>query len=192
MELRERLLSPQVAGVGWLAARVWVGFKFLESGWDKVHSSAWVGDNAGAAVTGFLNGVLEKAPGGAAAGDHPEVTAWFATLTREIFLPNAALFGYLVAFGEVLVGIALILGIFTKFSAIMGLTMNFAFLFAGTSSDNVMMVLLMLPMVLVGGSAATYYGVDRFLMPVLKRWTERRMRPPAQPSIPGRISPQPR
>jgi thiosulfate dehydrogenase [quinone] large subunit len=175
-----------------LAARAWVGFKFLESGWDKVQSSAWVGDDAGAAVTGFLNGALAKAPGGAAAGEHPEVAGWFATLTREIFLPNAALFGYLVAFGEVLVGIALILGIFTKFSAIMGLTMNFAFLFAGTSSDNVMMVLLLLPMVLVGGSAATYYGVDRFLMPAIQRWNERRTQPPVPPTIPGRISPQPR
>jgi thiosulfate dehydrogenase [quinone] large subunit len=190
MELRERVLTPQVAGFGWFAARAFVGYKFLESGWDKVQSSAWVGDNAGAAVTGFLNGALAKAPGGAAAGEHPEVAGWFATLTREIFLPNAALFGYLVAFGEVLVGLALILGIFTKFSAVMGLTMNFAFLFAGTSSDNPMMVLLMLPMVLVGGVAATYYGVDRFLMPVIKGWSARRTQPTARPTIPGRISPQ--
>jgi thiosulfate dehydrogenase [quinone] large subunit len=38
-----------------------------------------------------------------------------------------------VAFGELLVGIALIVGIFTHFSALMGVIMNLAFLFAGST-----------------------------------------------------------
>jgi thiosulfate dehydrogenase [quinone] large subunit len=173
-----------------LAARVWVGFKFLEHGWDKVQSSAWVGDNAGAAVTGYLNGALAKAPGGAEAGANPEVAGWYAGLIENVFLPNAALFGYLVAFGEVLVGLALILGLFTQFAAVMGLAMNFAFLFAGTSSDNVLMVLMMLPMVLVGGAAATYYAVDHFLMPAIDRWRKGRgQKPKAAAGLPGPVAP---
>ncbi len=106
-------------------------------------------------------------------GCHPEVTGWYAGLVRQVFLPNADLFGYLVAFGEVLVGAALILGILTRFSAAMGLVMSFAYLFAGTSGDNPLMVLLGLPMVLVGGAAAGYYGIDRYLLPFLR---ERRAR----------------
>lgn len=190
MEAREWLRDPRVAGVGWLAARVWVGFHFLESGWDKVQSSAWVGENAGAAVTGYLNGALAKAPGGEAAGANPEVMGWYAGLVKNVFLPNAALFGYLVAFGEVLVGIALILGLLTNFAAIMGLAMNFAFLFAGTSSSNVIMVLLMLPMVLVGGAAATYYAVDHFLMPAIGRWWKGRgQKPGVAAGLPGPVAP---
>lgn len=190
MEARTWLRDPRVAGVGWLAARVWVGFQFLESGWEKVQSSAWVGENAGAAVTGYLNGALAKAPGGEAAGANPEVAGWYADLVRNVFLPNAALFGYLVAFGEVLVGIALILGLLTKFAAVMGLAMNFAFLFAGTSSSNVLMVLLMLPMVLVGGAAATYYAVDHFLMPAIDRWRKGRgQKPKAAAGLAGPVAP---
>ncbi len=52
------------------------------------------------------------------------VTGWYAGLVRQVFLPNADLFGYLVAFG-----------------AVMGLVMSFAYLFAGTSGDNPLMVL---------------------------------------------------
>ena len=77
-----------------------------------------------------------------------------------------------VTFGEVFVGAALILGFLTRFSAAMGLVMSFAYLFAGTSGDNPLMVLLALPIVLVGVSAG-YYGIDRYLLPFLR---ERRAR----------------
>ena len=77
-----------------------------------------------------------------------------------------------VTFGEVFVGAALILGFLTRFSAAMGLVMSVAYLFAGTSGDNPLMVLLALPIVLVGVSAG-YYGIDRYLLPFLR---ERRAR----------------
>jgi hypothetical protein len=77
-----------------------------------------------------------------------------------------------VTFGEVFVGAALILGFLTRFSAAMGLVMSVAYLFAGMSGDNPLMVLLALPIVLVGVSAG-YYGIDRYLLPFLR---ERRAR----------------
>lgn len=77
-----------------------------------------------------------------------------------------------VTFGEVFVGAALILGFLTRFSAAMGLVMSVAYLFAGTSGDNPLMVLLALPIVLVGVSAG-YYSIDRYLLPFLR---ERRAR----------------
>jgi thiosulfate dehydrogenase [quinone] large subunit len=113
-----------------------------------------------------------SAPGGPAAEENPEITGWYAGLIRHVFLSNAELFGYLVAFGEVFVGAALILGFLTRFSAAMGLVMSVAYLFAGTSGDNPLMVLLALPIVLVGVSAG-YYGIDRYLLPFLR---ERRAR----------------
>ena len=165
----DRIKDPKVFGIVWLLARVWIGWTFLEAGLGKVtgeRKEAWIGSEAGAGVTGYLTRALTMAPGGEAAKDPPEVTGWYAGLVRQVFLPNADLFGYLVAFGEVLVGAALILGILTRFSAAMGLVMSFAYLFAGTSGDNPLMVLLGLPMVLVGVSAG-YYGLDRYLLPFL-------------------------
>jgi thiosulfate dehydrogenase [quinone] large subunit len=176
MRKLDRIKNPKVLGVGWLLARVWIGWTFLEAGLGKVtgdRKEAWIGSEAGAGVTGYLTRALTMAPGGEAAKANPEVTGWYAGLVRQVFLPNADLFGYLVAFGEVLVGAALILGILTRFSAAMGLVMSFAYLFAGTSGDNPLMVLLGLPMVLVGGAAAGYYGIDRYLLPFLR---ERRAR----------------
>ncbi len=171
----DRIKDPKVVGIGWLLARVWIGWTFLEAGLGKVTGDgkeAWIGDRAGAGVTGFLTKALNMAPGGAGVGRNPEVTGWYAGLIRHVFLPNAEVFGYLVAFGEVFVGAALILGILTRFSAAMGLVMSFAYLLAGTSGDNPLMVLLGLPMALAGVTAG-YYGIDRFLLPFLR---ERRAR----------------
>jgi len=169
------ITDPKVVGIGWLLARVWIGWTFLAAGLGKVtgdRKEAWIGGEAGAGVTGYLTRALTMAPGGAEAGQNPEVTGWYAGLVRQVFLPNAELFSYLVAFGEVFVGAALILGILTRFSAAMGLVMSFAYLFAGTSGDNPLMVLLGLPMALAGVTAG-YYGIDRYLLPFLR---ERRAR----------------
>ncbi len=51
-------------------------------------------------MTEFLTGALEKT-----GGDNPEVLAWYASFIREVALPNAALFGYLLTYGELLVGL---------------------------------------------------------------------------------------
>ena len=88
----------------------------------------WVGSKAGAAVAGFLKGAIAKSA--LAEGfdpiktPHPAVNEWYATLARDVFLPNAALFSYLVAFGEVAIGAALILGIFTRFSSVMSVLLG--------------------------------------------------------------------
>jgi len=171
----DRIKDPKVVGIGWFLARVWIGWTFLEAGLGKVagnRKEAWIGDAAGTGVSGYLTRALTMAPGGPAAKENPEVTGWYAELIRHVFLPNPELFGYLVAFGEVLVGAALILGILTRFSAAMGLVMSFAYLFAGTSGDNPLMVLLGLPMALAGVTAG-YYGIDHYLLPFLR---ERRAR----------------
>ena len=39
-------------------------------------------------------------------------------------LLNAQVFSYLVAYGEVLVGLALVIGVVTNFAALMGIVMN--------------------------------------------------------------------
>jgi thiosulfate dehydrogenase [quinone] large subunit len=153
--------QARYTGLFWLVLRLFVGYEFFVAGWDKVMSGKWVGQNA---IGGFMKGALTKA----ATGDHPEVQGWYVGLINNVFLPNAALFSTLVALGEVLVGLALIFGIFTKFAAVNGALMNIAFLAAGTSSSNPQMLVMQVAMVF-GGLGVAYYGVDRFLMPFLAR-----------------------
>jgi hypothetical protein len=56
---------------------------------------------------------------------------WYATLARDVFLPNAAAFSYLVAYGEVLIGVALIIGLFSRFSSVMSVLLALSLLMAG-------------------------------------------------------------
>lgn len=121
----------------WLVVRVYVGYKWLIEGWHKFGEVVWTGPQAGVAVTGFLNGALTKM-----VGEHPNVSEWYGWLITNIFLPNAEVISYFVVYGEILVGIALILGLFTRLAAWSGVFMNFNYLFAGTVSSNPLLLLL--------------------------------------------------
>jgi thiosulfate dehydrogenase [quinone] large subunit len=174
------LNQPKYTGVVWLALRLWLGYEWLMAGIEKAFgegSAVWVGPKAGVAVTGFLKGAIAQsplAPGfDPVANAHPAVQQWYAELAQNVFLPNATLFSYLVAYGEILVGVALILGIFTHFAALMGVVMNLAYLFAGTTSTNPQMLVVGLTIVLAGGVAVGYYGLDFFAHPVERKLLDR-------------------
>lgn len=153
------LFASKASAPFWTVVRVYVGYLWLSAGWGKVTSSAWVGSEAGGAVTGFLNRALTLTT-----GDHPSVQPWYAWMIENIFLPNAALMSHLVAFGEVLVGIALILGFLTGISAFLGGFMNASFLLAGTVSTNPVMFILATWLVLAW-RVAGYYGLDYWVLP---------------------------
>ncbi|UFU00858.1 DoxX family protein [Radiobacillus kanasensis] len=134
--------------------RVYLGYQWVTGGWGKI--------TGGFDATGFLQGAVSQAT-----GDHPAVQPWWAAFLETVAIPNAELFTFLVMWGEFLVGIALILGIFTNFAALMGIIMNFAFLFSGTVSTNGQMILLTI-FILVAGYNAGRYGLDRWVIPFLK------------------------
>lgn len=145
----------------WLIIRLYVGWAWLLAGWAKVHNAAWVGADAGTALTGFLNGALTKT-----VGAHPDVSGWYASFIQGVALPHAATFSHVVAYGELFVGIALILGIFTGIAAFFGTFMNLNFLFAGAVSVNPFLLLLQLFLVLAWRTAG-WLGLDHFVLPKL-------------------------
>jgi len=145
----------------WLFVRFYVGWEWLTAGWEKVYSSAWVGPDAGGALKGFLVGALQKV-----SGAHPDVQEWYAAFLNNVVIPNASFFSHLVAFGEVLVGVALIIGIFTGVAAFFGSFMNMNYLLAGTVSSNPILFFFSLFLILAW-RVAGWIGVDRFLLPAL-------------------------
>jgi thiosulfate dehydrogenase [quinone] large subunit len=145
----------------WLILRLYVGWEWVSAGWGKVTSPAWTGDNAGAAITGFVTGALTKT-----GGEHPDVQAWYAWFLQSLVLPYAAFWGYLIAWGEVLVGIALIVGIFTGLAAFFGSFMNANYLLAGTVSTNPTLFAIAMLLVLAWKTAG-WWGLDRWLLPML-------------------------
>jgi len=145
----------------WLLARLYIGVIWIEAGIEKVTNPAWTGDSAGAVVTGFVNGALQKT-----GGAHPDVQGWYAAFLENFVLPNAGIFGHLIAWGEVLVGVALVLGLFTGIAAFFGSFMNLNFLLAGTVSINPVMFPLSI-LIVLGWKVAGHWGLDRYLLPAL-------------------------
>jgi thiosulfate dehydrogenase [quinone] large subunit len=145
----------------WLIIRVYIGWQWVVAGYDKIVNPAWVGPLAGGALSGFLEGALKKS-----SGAHPDVSVWYALWLKDVVIPNAALFSHFVAYGEVLVGVAMILGLFTGIAAFFGAFMNMNYLFAGTVSINPFMFLLELFLILAW-RVAGWWGLDKYVLPYL-------------------------
>lgn len=141
----------------WLIIRLYLGYVWLKAGLGKFGSEAWTGSEAGAAIRGFVNGALAKAEAGA------DVSGWYAAFLEHVVLPNAAIFSYLVVFGEIAVGLGLILGLLTGITAFFGALMNVSFLFAGTLSSNPLLFILATWIVLAW-KVAGWYGLDRWAL----------------------------
>lgn len=154
------LFNSSAAGWLWLVVRLYVGYVWLTSGIGKLSNPAWIGENAGAAISGFMKGALAKAEEG------KDVSQWYATFLENVVIPNAKVFSYFVVFGEILVGIGLILGLLTGIAAFFGGLMNVSFLLAGTVSSNPLLFIFATWLVLAWKNAG-WYGLDRWALPLL-------------------------
>ena len=155
------LFSDARAAWLWLIVRLYLGYEWVTAGWGKVTSDAWTGAQAGTALTGFINGSI-----GEATGAHPAVQGWYASFLQSFVLPNASVFAHLVAYGELLVGVALIVGALTGIAAFFGIIMNANYLLAGTVSTNPILAVLAIFLVLAWRNAG-WIGLDRWLLPLL-------------------------
>lgn len=145
----------------WLVVRLYAGYMWLTEGWDKLHSAVWTGPRAGVALTGFVTAALKKT-----GGVHPDVSGWYAGFLHAVVLPHAAAWSYAVAAGELLVGLGLIVGLFTGIAAFFGGLMNASYLLAGTVSVNPTFFILATWLVLAWRMAG-YYGLDRWVLPAV-------------------------
>lgn len=145
----------------WLLARLYVAWQWLTAGWEKLTSPVWVSPHSGAALKGFVLGALKKS-----GGSHPDVSSWYAAFLQGFVLHHLTLISHLVAFGEVTVGVLLVVGLFTGIAAFLGAFMNMNYLFAGTVSINPLMFILELILILAWRTAG-WLGLDRYVLPLL-------------------------
>jgi thiosulfate dehydrogenase (quinone) large subunit len=166
----------------WLIVRLYVGYEWLTAGLDKLTGYSFTFDafgqkagtpwvfsgHDGAGIAGFVKGAIAQT-----AGAHPAVQGWYAAFLQNVVLPNAVVFGYLVTFGEVLVGLGLIFGALTGIAAFFGVFMNLNFMLAGAVSINPVIGMLAVLLVLAW-RVAGFYGLDSVLLPLLGTpWTGR-------------------
>ena len=170
------LFGNSRAGLFWLPIRLFLGFAWMDAGWHKVTGTGWL--DGGAALQGYWTNAVAIPEEG-----KPAITYdWYRTFI-ETLLNNDAYtwFAPLIAWGELAVGIALILGILSGFAAFFGAFMNMSFLLAGSASTNPVMFTLAVG-VMLAWRVAGYYGVDRWLLPMLG--TPWRTRAPAAEPLP--------
>jgi thiosulfate dehydrogenase (quinone) large subunit len=142
----------------WLIVRLYTGYTWITAGYEKLISPVWTGDKSGVALTGFINGALKLT-----GGDHPAVQGWYASFLQNFVLPAAPAWSWAVAIGETLVGIALILGLFTGIAAFFGGFMNVNYLLAGTVSTNPLLFVFATWLVLAWKTAG-WIGLDRWAL----------------------------
>lgn len=145
----------------WLILRLYLGWQWLQAGWGKLHNPVWIGGKTGTAITGFVNGALTKTT-----GEHPDVQHWYAWFLQHMVLAHPTFWSYLVSWGEFLVGVALILGLFTGIAAFVGSFMNANYLLAGAVSTNPILFVIATWLVLAW-KVAGWWGLDRWILPAL-------------------------
>lgn len=161
------LQNSKIAQVLLTVARISLGWMWFSSGIGKVMGGEFNagGFLQGAAANPVLNGGTEELA-------YPLYVAFL----ENVAIPHADLFSFMVMWGEVLVGAALIIGLFTKTAGFFGGVMNTAFLLAGTVSTNPLMLLIAIP-ILISKENAGRLGLDHFVAPVRERLTKRIQKP---------------
>ena len=156
------LFSNTIAAWGWFAIRLYVGYEWLTAGYPKVIDPGWT--TSGEALKGFWVRAVAIPPAPA----KPVITYdWYRDFLNFLISSESfTWFAKLIAVGEVLIGIGLILGLFTGISAFFGAFMNWNFMMAGSASTNPLLMVLAVGL-MMAWKVAGYYGADRWVLPML-------------------------
>jgi thiosulfate dehydrogenase (quinone) large subunit len=153
MRLPGSILQGILARAALTLLRIYLGMVFLLSAWPKVK-----GD-----FTPSLLVFLERAGQTA----HP----FYQDFMNRVLVPNTPILGGLVAWGELLVGMTLLLGLLTRLSAMVALLLSLnsmlaqgAWLWTPSSPDA---AFACIALALTIGAAGRTLGVDTFLA---RRW----------------------
>ena len=159
------LFRSKAASVLWLVARLWLGYEWLNAGYQKLwgseKSAFWYGGGAG--VKGFSTAGVA----GSATGKGGASYGWWAGFLHNFVIPNASWIAKLVTLSELVIGALLILGLFTGAAAFMGIGLNVIYMFSGSAGVNPAYALVSLFLILAWRNAG-YFGLDRYALPAVR------------------------
>ena len=178
--LVEWLFNSPRAGIIWLVPRLWLGYRWIDAAIHKVINPAWV--DGGEALKGFWMNATAVPE----AGRPPIAFDWYRVFIQTLLDAEAyTWFGKVVAYGELLVGVALVLGAFIGIAAFFGALMNWNFMMAGSASTNPLLFVIAIGLILAW-KVSGYYGLDYFLLRWLGTpWKEKVSSPPGAEPIPS-------
>lgn len=152
------LFGNPAFSVVWLVVRLFVGYSWLTSGWAKFNNPAW--NTTGTALQGFWTRAVTVPP----TGSPPITYDWYRGFLQAMLDGgHYTWFAKVIMFGELAVGVALIVGAFVGVAAMFGALMNLNFMLAGSASSNPVLLILAITLML-SWKVAGYWGVDRWLL----------------------------
>jgi len=156
--LLRNLLNNPKAGWLWLIPRIWLGYKWLEAALQKIGDPKWM--QTGETLKGFWENAVKGFAGG-----RPNIAFdWYRGFIQSLLDAQAyTWFSKLVAFGELTVGILLIIGAFAGVAALVGGFMNWNYMMAGSASTNPMLFLVAVGLIMAW-KVAGFIGADYFLL----------------------------
>jgi thiosulfate dehydrogenase [quinone] large subunit len=165
LRIADWLYRSKIASVLWLVARLWLGYGWLNAGYQKLWGSEkaafWNGGGAG--VKGFATAGVA----GSKAGTGGASYGWFAAFLHGFVIPNASWIAKLVTLSELAVGALLILGLLTGAAAAGGVVLNIVYMFSGSSGVNPAYAIVGVFLILAWRNAG-YIGLDRLILPMLR------------------------
>ena len=132
-----------------LPLRIFIGTGWIRASLEKATNPGWFD---GTNLSGFLKEHLNS---GAV------VFPFYRHLLTDVFLPGAAVMGWIVMIGQMLVGLAILFGVLTNFALLWGIFMNLNFIMAGEISPSAFYVVIQV--VLLVANAGFTLGIDRYL-----------------------------
>jgi len=175
--LARLLFEDTRLSVVWAVVRVLLGLAWIDAASHKLSSPAWM--QTGEALKGYWTNAVKF---DAATGKGPIAFDWYRSFLQGMLDSGAYVwFAKLVAVGELLIGVALILGAFVGIAAFFGAFMNWNFIMAGSASTNPLLLIAAILLILAWKTAG-YYGADRFLLAFLGTPWGRRKTQPATPA----------
>lgn len=164
----------------WAIIRIFLGYQWVTASLHKIEDPKWV--STGEALKGFWVSAVKIPDTG-----KPAITYdWYRSFLQFMLDQQAyTWFAKVVAYGEFLIGVALIVGAFVGIAAFFGAFMNWNFIMAGAASTNGMLFAIAVVLILAW-KVAGWYGADRYLLPLVGTpWTWRSeqstTRPPSTP-----------
>lgn len=152
------LFTDRRFSVVWLVIRVLVGLEWLTAGLHKVEDPGWT--VTGEALKGFWERIVVIPEQG-----RPAITYdWYRGFIQGMLDAGSyTWFAKFVAYGELLIGVALIIGAFVGIAAFFGGVMNFNFIMAGSASTNGLLFAAAVLLILAWKTAG-YIGADYYLL----------------------------
>lgn len=147
------LLYSRVSGLWLTALRMFLGIMWFIDAVTKI-SNGWLTMDASSSAS-----IVNTITG-------PNAVSWYKSFIDSVVIPNIGIFLKVITITELLLGLALFFGALTVLAAFGSIVMDINFFLSGTGD----IWFLITSIIILFSNAGMYFGLDYFIIPILKSW----------------------